>query len=92
MGLVSDAVQSEISQRTVEVVQLMSQGAWEAVSMVWLQWGQAACTQCCQATCAGMIKPTQAAMQSIITCQVSKPTQAAICVQGLAHQAGARLQ
>jgi hypothetical protein len=34
MGLVSDAVQSEISQRTVEVVQLMSQGAWAEVSVV----------------------------------------------------------
>lgn len=32
LGLVSEAVQEEISQRTEDVLQLMSQGSWEAVS------------------------------------------------------------
>jgi len=32
MGLVSEAVQAEISQRTEEIVQLVSQGSWEQVS------------------------------------------------------------
>lgn len=32
MGLVSEATQSEISERTEEVVQLISQNSWEAVS------------------------------------------------------------
>lgn len=32
MGLVSEAVQAEISQRTEEIVQLVSQGSWEQVT------------------------------------------------------------
>jgi hypothetical protein len=32
MGLVSDSTRSEISERTEEVVQLISQNSWEAVS------------------------------------------------------------
>jgi hypothetical protein len=31
MGLVSEAVQSEISSRTEDVVQMMAQGSWEEV-------------------------------------------------------------
>lgn len=46
MGLVSEAVQSEISVRTEEVVQLVQDGIWQQVGWLvgWLMGGWSRCT------------------------------------------------